>query len=257
MIKKLLTHPLMRNRSVDDPSTTELRKELVHQKKFLEQIYRDWFGMIKDEIPAKPGPILEIGSGAGFLEQFLPRLIKSEIFHLSKIDLVLDAAHLPIESRVLSAIVMTDVFHHLPNPKLFLQEMVRTLPVGGRMVMIEPWVSKWSGFIYPRFHHEPFNPDMAGWEFPSRGPLSGSNQALPWIIFERDREKFYREFPELKILKIRPMMPFRYLLSGGVSLRSLMPGWSSGFWKWVETLFNPVMENWGMFALVVVEKQGS
>ncbi len=257
MIKKLLTHPLMRNRSVDDPSTTELRKELVHQKIFLERIYQDWYRMIQDEIPAKSGPILEIGSGAGFLEQLLPRLIKSEIFHLSNIDLVLDAAHLPFENQILSAIVMTDVFHHLPNPRLFLQEMVRTLPVGGRMVMIEPWVSKWSSIIYPRFHHEPFNPDMAGWEFPSSGPLSGSNQALPWIIFERDRVKFDREFSQLKVLKIHPMMPFRYLMSGGVSLRSLMPGWSTGFWKWVENQINPFMKNWGMFVLIVVEKQDS
>lgn len=255
MIKKFLTHPLMRNRSVDDPSTTEVRKELVHQKKFLEHIYQDWFRMIKDEIPAKPGQILEIGSGAGFLEQYLSQLIKSEIFHLSNIDLVLDAAHLPFENQILSAIVMTDVFHHLPNPRLFLQEMIRTLPVGGRVVMIEPWVSKWSGFIYPRFHHEPFNPDMTGWEFPSSGPLSGSNQALPWIVFERDRNKFNREFPQLKVLKIHPMMPFRYLLSGGVSLRSFMPGWSTGFWKWAENQLNPFMNNWGMFALVVVEKQ--
>lgn len=120
--------------------------------------------------------------------------------------------------------------------------------------MIEPWVSKWSSFIYPRFHHEPFRPDMKGWKFPSSGPLSGSNQALPWIVFLRDQQRFAREFPQLKIIKIQPFMPFRYLVSGGLSLRSLMPGWSTVFWKWFENLFKSVMPKWGMFALIVVEK---
>jgi SAM-dependent methyltransferase len=254
MIKKFLTHPLMRNREVDDPQTTELRKELIHQKKFLEQIYIDWYGLIQMETSANTGTILEIGSGAGFLNQYIKKIIKTEIFYLSKMDVILDAACMPFMDQSLAAVVMTDVFHHLPNPKWFLHEVVRVLPIGGKVVMIEPWVSDWSRIIYPRFHHEPFNPQMKGWEFPSSGPLSGSNQALPWIVFERDKAIFAAEFPELKIKKIQPMMPFRYLLSGGVSLRSFMPGWSTSFWRLIENLIGKKMNRWAMFVLVAVEK---
>ena len=256
MIKELLTHPLMRNRSLDDPMTTELRKQIVHQKKFLEQIYIDWYKLIREEISGKDGYVLEIGSGAGFLDEYVQPIIKSEILYLSNMDVILDASKMPFNQPGIASVVMTDVFHHLPNPSNFLQEMVRILPIGGRMVMIEPWVSKWSRIIYPRFHHEPFRPDMTGWEFPSNGPLSGSNQALPWIVFERDQQKLKGEFPQLKIIKVQPMMPFRYLVSGGVSLRSLMPGWSTPFWRWFENLFTSVMAKWGMFSLIVVEKIG-
>ena len=100
--------------------------------------------------------------------------------------------------------------------------------------MIEPWVSKWSSFVYPRLHHEPFDPSAKVWEFSTSGPVSGSNQALPWIIFERDRAVFEREFPEWRIVEIQPIMPLRYLVSGGLTTRNLFPGWSYGFWKWVE-----------------------
>ena len=32
-----------------------------------------------------------------------------------------------------------------------------------------------------------------------------------------------REFPQLEIEEVSPMMPLRYLLSGGVSMRNLVP----------------------------------
>jgi SAM-dependent methyltransferase len=254
MLKRLLIHPLMRNRDLDDPQTTEVRKRLVHEKKFLEQIYIDWYELVKNEALPAHGLSLEIGAGAGFLEQYLGGIIKTEIFYLAGMDAVLDAANMPFKNSSISLVVMTDVFHHLPDPRRFLSELVRILPPGGRMVMIEPWVSKWSSFIYPRFHHEPYNPNMVNWEFPSSGPLSGSNQALPWIIFERDKAKLHEEFPELSIETIKPMMPFRYLLSGGVSLRSMMPQWTTPFWRWFENLFSGKISQWGMFALLVIQK---
>ena len=41
-------------------------------------------------------------------------------------------------------------------------------------------------------------------------------------MFVRDRERFAREFPEWQVRVIEPMMPFRYVLSGGVSLLLLL-----------------------------------
>ena len=49
-------------------------------------------------------------------------------------------------------------------------------------------------------------------------------------------------------------MPFRYLLSGGVSLRSLTPGWTYGLWRWVENRMQPWMNHWGMFAHIVLHR---
>jgi len=94
------------------------------------------------------------------------------------------------------------------------------------MVMIEPWVTSWSRLVYRHLHHEPFRPQATEWECPANGPLSGANGALPWMIFERDRDQFEREYLVWQVRLIKPLMPFRYLVSGGVSMRSLMPSWS-------------------------------
>ena len=253
MIQRLLSHPLMRGRFLDDPGTTQLRKQLIREKKFLKKIYQEWYEFIAGEVVNISGFKLELGSGAGFMQEVLPDLIKSEIFYEWDIDLVLDGVRLPFPAHQLSAIVMTDVFHHISKPHEFIREAVRVLQPGGKIVMIEPWVTRWSRWIYPRFHHEPLQLDVEEWEFPSSGPLSGANQALPWIIFKRDRERFEREFKDLKIIKIKTMMPFRYLLSGGVSLRSLMPGFTFSFWRWLEETFFNHSGKWGMFALIVLQ----
>ena len=122
--------------------------------------------------------------------------------------------------------------------------------------MIEPWVTPWSRLVYSKLHHEPFQPEAVEWTVPQRGPLSGANSALPWIIFDRDRTRFEREFPEWQIHTIKPFMPFRYLLSGGVSMCSLMPGWSFALWRNLENLLRPWMKSLAMFALIVLVKEG-
>jgi SAM-dependent methyltransferase len=170
------------------------------------------------------------------------------------VRVVLSGQALPLGARSLRAIVMTDVLHHIPQSRQFLAEAARCVRAGGRLVMIEPWVSTWSSFVYSRLHHEPFEPDAADWAFPAGGPLSAANTALPWIIFQRDRARFEREFPEWRLIGTRPFMPFRYLLSGGVSARGLTPAWTFGLWRGLEALLEPWMERLGMFAHIVLER---
>src|SRR5262245_20385096 len=51
-----------------------------------------------------------------------------------------------------------------------------------------------------------------------------ANGALAWIVFVRDREKFGRSRPELRIVRYQPIMPLRYWLSGGLRRWNLLPG---------------------------------
>lgn len=59
--------------------------------------------------------MLELGSGAGFLKDFVPDLIKSEVFHRREIDVVLNGMELPFADGAFHAIVMIDVFHYIPQ----------------------------------------------------------------------------------------------------------------------------------------------
>ena len=121
--------------------------------------------------------------------------------------------------------------------------------------MIEPWVSAWSNFVYKKIHSEPFDPETLEWEFPYQGPLSGANGALPWIIFERDRNRFESEFPEWVVAAIEPTMPFVYLLSGGVSMRSFAPGWLYNSCRRLERGLKRLQLNPAMFALYKLSKK--
>ena len=206
--------------------------------------------MIRFRIPVGRGGILEPGSGAGHLYRFIPEVIRSEVFFSRNVGLIADACSLPIASHSLKSIVMTDVFHHIPDVSAFLREATRCLRPGGRVIMVEPWVTSWSRLIFGRFHHEPFLPNIESWEIPAKGPLSGANGALPWIVLIRDRNRLNTEFPKLRVEEIRPIMPFKYLVSGGVSLRNLMPSAAYFAWEWLERALAPWNHRLAMFALV-------
>lgn len=251
-MKAWLAHPLTRGLELDDPQTTALRRRIIQEKSFLRKIYEEWYQAIAAALPAGEGAVLEVGAGAGFLREHLAGLITSEIFFCPGVSVVLDATCLPFADATLRGIVMTDVLHHVPQPRRFFAEAARCVRPGGRLVIIEPWVSAWSRLIYQRLHHEPFRPEATEWEFPAQGPLSGANGALPWILFERDRAQFAQEFPQWQIQTITPTLPFRYLVSGGVSLRSLMPGPTFGLWRRFERLLQPWMTNWAMFAEIIL-----
>jgi SAM-dependent methyltransferase len=251
ILRNLLAHPLTRGIDLDDPRTTALRREIIQNKPFLRQIYHEWYAMLTKDLPAGEGRVLELGSGAGFLKQIVPDAITSEIFLCPGVDVVLDGLRMPLTDDSLRAILMTDVFHHLPDARRFLREATRTVRSGGVVAMIEPWVSAWSKFVYTRLHHEPFCPDTRDWSFPATGPLSGANGALPWIVFQRDRAVFEREFPQWRIETVKPFMPLRYLVSGGVSMRALVPSFSYGAIRALERVAGSKL---AMFCHVVLRR---
>jgi SAM-dependent methyltransferase len=249
MIGHMLQHPLTRGRSVDDPWTTQLRRQIIASKPFLRSIYREWYALILDALGERQR-VLELGSGAGFFKDLCSGAITSEILLTPGVDLIADACALPFADSSLDAIAMTDVFHHIPDVSRFLVEAQRCLVLGGKLLMVEPWRTPWSGWVYSHLHPEPFEP-TAAWEIPSTGPLSGANGALPWIVFKRDRARFRRQFPRWRVVRIAPMMPISYLLSGGVSMRSFAPGW---LYRSVRALESGLSQDrWAMFALIELE----
>jgi SAM-dependent methyltransferase len=172
---------------------------------------------------------------------------------VSGVDRVVDARALPFEDSSLRAIVMTNVFHHIPEVEQFLSESQRTLVSGGRIVMVEPWNTKWSRYVHEKWHNEPMIPDAETWGFPMTGPLSGANAALPWIVVHRDRARTEAEWPYLRTIEATPFMAMRYLASGGVSLRSLQPGWAYEGWRWIEKTMR-LEKGMAVFAVVVISR---
>lgn len=240
-----LSHPLTRGMDIDAPDTTALRLEIIQSKPFLRRLYEEWYEGISSHF-SEEDVVLELGSGAGFLREWMPDLVTSDMFPIRGVDRVEDACALSFPDESLDGIVMSDVLHHIPDVDAFFREAARTLRPGGRIVMVEPWNNPWAAWVYRTLHHEPFDPDAAEWALRGAGPLSRANGALPWILTVRDADRFRAKHPQFSPARIRPIMPFAYLLSGGVSLRSLAPGFAYRLCRHVERIIGE--RRYGMFA---------
>ncbi len=239
---------------LDDPNASLAHRDIILKKPFLKRLYNDWYliFIIKSK-EIKNGKYLEIGSGGGFLKDVFPEVITSDILILPNVDLIFTAEEIPFKENELASIVMLNVFHHIPKPHLFLKEAQRTLIKGGKIIMTEPANSSLARFIYKRFHHEPFD-EKGQREIKAGNPLSNSNQALPYIYFERDLDLFKKDFPSLKINSINYHSPFSYIISGGVSRSAMLPFFMYNFVKGIEWLFSPFYKQIGLFCTIEIEK---
>jgi SAM-dependent methyltransferase len=256
MLRHLLAHPLTRGLDIDDPATTGLRREIIRSKAFLHRIYQDWYDGLQGAIPPGPGRVLELGSGCGFLRERLPELVTSEVFFCPFVRVVASGHALPFRDRSIRGIVMTNVLHHVPEPYRFLSEAARTVRPGGVVAMIEPWTAtRWSRFVFSYLHYEPVD-YAADPEAPLQGgPLSGANSALPWIMFAREPQVLARRCPQWRLESVIPMMPLRYIVSGGVTMRAVMPGWTTPLWRQLERAARPERGGPSMFARIVLRRQ--
>jgi SAM-dependent methyltransferase len=240
---------------LDDPGNVYVIRQIIQRKPFLHKIYKGFYKelLAKTETAPANGMLIELGSGAGFLKTLAPQVTTSDILPYEGVDKVFSGLDIPFADNSVSAFMMIDVMHHVKDSRRFLNEMQRCLQVGGKIVMIEPANTAWSKFIYTRFHHEPFE-TRAGWGFEVGGPLSGANMAIPWIVFCRDRQIFFNEFPNLRLCSIRLHTPFKYLISGGLSIRQLLPSWTYPLVQMIEKILSPFNQYLGMFMTIELEK---
>jgi len=240
----------------DAPDNIHIIRRIIKHKPFLINTYKSFYQDILSRIKTVPqdGELIELGSGASFLKAELPPLVTSDVLPYEGVDKVFSALDIPLSDNSVSAFIMTDVLHHIKDSRQFFREMNRCLKIGGKVVMIEPANTLWSSFIYSNFHPEPFD-EKGGWGFEDGGPLTGANGAIPWIVFSRDVETFKQEFPELRVRSVRLHTPFKYLLSGGLSFRQLLPSWCYPVVTFIEWIVSPLNRYLAMFMTIELEKR--
>jgi len=162
----LLAHPLTASLDLDDPATTELRRQVIASKPFLKAIYIEWYSLLAASLPPGEGNVLELGSGAGFCSQFIAGLITSDVFFCPGARIVINAAALPFTTDSLRAIVMTNVLHHQPDVCQFFSEASRCLRKGGEILMIEPWLTPGRASSTLDFITSRFSPKLLAGRFP-------------------------------------------------------------------------------------------
>src|SRR5256714_12550475 len=155
ILRSALAHPLTRGADPDDPQTHVLRRRILKSKPFLRKIYHEWYAALAADVPGGDGEVLDLGSGAGFLPEFIADVVASELFLCPGIDVVLDGQRMPLADASLRAIVMTDVFHHIPNARRFLEEAGPGVPPRRLAANVEAWDNKRANLVYTPPHTQP------------------------------------------------------------------------------------------------------
>ncbi|MBE9069809.1 class I SAM-dependent methyltransferase [Leptolyngbya cf. ectocarpi LEGE 11479] len=239
---------------LDNPSNIHILRRIIQRKPFLKKTYIRFYQDLLSRVQDAPsdGLLVELGSGPGFLKSMASDVVTSDVLPYEGIDRVFSALDMPFSDCSVSAFMMIDVLHHIKDSRQFFREMQRCLKPGGKVVMIEPANTPWSSFIYRNFHHEPFN-IKGGWGFEDGGPLSGANMAIPWIVFCRDHHVFAKEFPDFRICSVKYHTPITYLISGGVSMRQILPSYTYPMIQFIEWSLSPVIHLVGMFMTIELE----
>jgi SAM-dependent methyltransferase len=204
----------------------EVRRNLEawQRKPLLREVYAGFYqGVLAVMDRELPGRVVEIGSGIGNLKTHLPSAICTDLFPNPWLDVVCDGYELPFGDGTVSHLVLFDVFHHLRAPNAFLVEARRVLTPGGRLILVEPYMSVVSYPVYALLHHEPV-------------ALRAGIETRDWCPRPRDyyaaqgnatRLFFRREWGDWPagwtVVNAEAFATFSYLLSGGFSKPALYP----------------------------------
>ena len=231
---------------------TNERIGFENSNKALGFLYKEWYEIISKFLSEIDGINIELGCGASFIDQINKSIKKTDVFLNTNTDFKLNAMDIgkDFENKI-SNLILINVFHHISDPEIFLKSAEKSLLSGGRIIMIEPSNNYWSRLVYKFVSHEPFDTNQIEWKFQSKDPLLDSNQALSWIIFERDFKKFKDLFPMFSLIQKKNMMPFSYLLSGGHTLNTRIGKFIRIIRKFEKLFFDKYL---GMFNIICLEK---
>ena len=210
----------------DSVESSELARKILREKTCLRDIYTETYREmmeVKNRHLVSGGAMVEIGSGGGFIKDIFPDVITSDVKTINGVDMVFGADKLPFADNSVSALFAVHVIHHIPDITHFLREANRVLVPGGGIVCVEPYWSPVARFIYTHVHPEPYDDHAATWLLSGKGPMSGSNQAMSYLLLKRDREQFQKLFPHFQLVYERPFGFIRYMATGGIWLTPKVP----------------------------------
>lgn len=242
----------------DSPETTLKAVEIMRTKKCLHDVYAEIYHhmmALNNKYLSGNQKILELGSGGGFLKDLYPQIITSDVKPVNNVDQIIDARELPFDDCVLDAIFGVHVLHHIPDVTAFFKEADRVLPAGGGIVMVEPYWSPLAKYTYKNIHPEPFDELSPDWKLAESGPMSGSNQALSYILLKRDKDKFQKLFPQFELVYHRPFGFIRYIATGGIWLDQKLPDFAFPVLKGFEYIISPLMPLVGLHHYFVLKKK--
>ena len=202
----------------EDISDLEECKNAWKKKKILRETYISWYRKITPFIEDEK-LCVEVSGGIGNFKEHLSSCINSDIRYTRYIDFVTSATNMAAKDSSIDTVVVIDGIHHYEDVFKFFDEALRVLKPGGRLVMIEPYLSTFSTFIRKRFHHE----DIDFGSMVTGKKALEANLAIPTLLFFRKEEFFRQKYPQFRIIKKDRFEHLVYPLTGGFRKRSMIP----------------------------------
>jgi SAM-dependent methyltransferase len=195
----VLQHPNLKNFAMGSPEWFAAQRAMIDSKPAVKRCYDLWYRMLLEDADSVPPeyrayPAVEIGSGLSYLRELRPDIIASDITP-GNVDLALDGRSLPFRDGSIRALLLTHVFHHIPDVASFLREAERVLVPGGVISMVDETHTPFARFFFSVFHPEPYNDRADEWSFPAGHTMLDSNQALSWMVFFRDPDRLRKIAP--------------------------------------------------------------
>lgn len=244
---------------VDGLERLALHGKVLERKRMLREVFVEFhhgFHRLADRYFKVEGLEVELGAGIAPMRDSYPEVLATDIVATEQLDMALNAEAMSLDDHAVRAFYGQNCFHHFPHPEQFFTELERTLKVGGGAILIEPFHGPFAAFLYKRlFKSEGFDMHFPSWETPSTGPMNGANQALSYIVFVRDRQAFERKHPGLEIVHQEICGNYlRYLVSGGLNFRQLLPDALIPVLKVVEKLLHPLRRLLALHHIVVIRR---
>lgn len=259
-LRDFLSDPSLKALDVDGTERLELHEKVLERKRMLREVFIEFhhsFHRLADRYFKVQGLEVELGAGIAPMRNSYPEVLATDIVSTEQLDMALNAESMSLDDHSVKAFYGQNCFHHFPHPDRFFTELQRTLMPGGGAILIEPFHGPFAAFLYKRlFKSEGFDMHFESWETPSTGPMNGANQALSYIVFVRDRKAFELKYPNLEIVhqEICGNYP-RYLISGGLNFRQLLPDALIPLIKVIEKLLYPLRRVLALHHIVVIRRK--
>ena len=256
----LLRDPSLAAMDVDGEERLQLHLAMLRRKRMLREVFTEihqMFRELADRLLPGRGLEVELGAGVAPMRDTYPKVLATDIVPGPHLDRVLNAERMDLPNATVRVFYGQNCFHHFPHPDRFFAELERTLMPGGGAIILDPYYGPVASFLYKRiFSTEAFDKTYPDWETPAAGPMNGANQALSYIVFVRDRIEFERKHPSLKIVHEQRVGNYlKYLVSGGLNFRQLLPDSMSGFVNAFEKFLRP-LDHWlALHHVVVIQKE--
>ena len=262
-LRSLITEPEVLRVDREDPKLIKVHGEILARKPMLRGVFEEFYQLCialdRSYFGDARGKRVELGAGVSLFKSLYPEVIVTDIKPADHLDAVVDAQAMPFRTGSIRSLYGLSFFHHLSDPESFFREALRVLTPGGGCVLLEPFHGLVAAQHYRVLHSfEGYDKSAPDWASAARARLAmrDANQALSYIVFERDRERFSRLFPDLEIVHRKPLRSYlRYVFSGGLNYRSLLPSFFIGPLKLLEKALTPTLSITALYQMIVLRKR--